>query len=105
MLPKKQRFGHFNINEFLKRASRRENDFFSVWFAPNTIDCSRFAAAPPKTNFKKATERNKIKRRVYNAIKINIDRIKKGDYFIRPKTAAAKATNQELADKILKLFW
>lgn len=102
MLAKKFRFHNFSFDKFLKVATKRENECFKIWVALNNLNHSRFAITTPKSIFKGAVERNKIRRKIYNLIRLNLVQFKKGDYLIRPKQAVVSKTYPELTAKILE---
>jgi len=66
---------------------------------------SKFAAVAPQKVAKKATERNKIRRKIYEAVKFNYSKVKndvKGAIFAKKKLDGVDF--DDLAEEIKQLF-
>lgn len=74
--------------------------------APNGLECSRFGFVIPVRAAKKATVRNKIRRRMAEIIRSRLPKIKKGfDVLISAFAGADKLDFPGLERKIDNLFW
>lgn len=79
MLPKKNRITQKkDFEHMLKQSITINNKFFVVKYKPNHLDLSRFAFIISNKISKKAVERNKIRRRMREIIRTNIEFIPKG---------------------------
>lgn len=54
--------------------------------------------------FRTAVLRNKIRRRIYEILRLNIDKINKADYVIAPKEKILELHYNDLTEKILELL-
>jgi ribonuclease P protein component len=82
MLAKKYRFKNFNFQLFLK-GEKKQNSLFLIYRMNNNQE-KKFAVLAKRKLFKKATERNKIRRQIYNIIRNNLENIPAGYYLIIP---------------------
>jgi ribonuclease P protein component len=104
MLPKKYRFQSFNFAKFFKSANKKENEFFKVWQAGTNFTYPRLAVSISVKICKKAVDRNKIRRRIFNVLRINLHNIRAADYVIVPKSSAFYINQNDLSQKILDLL-
>ena len=102
MLPKSRRIPR----EIFKSLSRSRNSFHSQNFllrvAPSLE--ARIAVSVPKKVSKKAVIRNKLRRRIYLAIRELFSTIKPGLYSVIAKPGAEKIKNQDLKDELSRLI-
>lgn len=97
MLQKKHRL---NKSKDIKITSARGRSFFSpnfvVKFRPDTKITTRVAVVVSNYVSKKAVDRNRIKRLIRETMRLNIEKLKTGDYVIivRPK---AKLTDENIS--------
>ncbi len=97
MLQKKHRL---NKSKDIKNTSARGRSFFSpnfvIKFKPDVGIPTRVAVVVSNYVSKKAVERNRIKRLIRETIRLNLTRLKAGDYVIvvRPK---AKMSEESMA--------
>jgi ribonuclease P protein component len=78
MLPKKNRLKKKkDFENVFKRGQGFKEDFLYLKALANNLKSSRFGFAVSKKFSKKATIRNKIKRRLREIVKINLPKIKK----------------------------
>jgi len=68
MLAKKYRLSRKQIGFIHKRGRRLGLEKISVKFSPNRLDFSRFAVNVPTSVYKNATDRNRLRRIVYDEI-------------------------------------
>ena len=68
MLSKKYRLSRKEIGWIHKKGRRLGLEKISVKFAPNRLDFSRFAVNVPTSVYKKAVDRNRLRRIVYDEI-------------------------------------
>lgn len=74
MLAKKFRIGNRErIEQILKKGRRFRSPYFSLHYLPSRSPASRLAVVVSKKLSLKAVERNKIKRRLYEAIRRSWD--------------------------------
>jgi ribonuclease P protein component len=99
MLQKKHRL---NKSKDIQDTSARGRSFFSpnfvIKFRPDPAMATRVAVVVSNYVSKKAVDRNRVKRLVREALRLNISKLKKGDYVIivRPK---AKIADDDIAKK------
>lgn len=75
----------------LKSKSKFYSNNFVLRFSKNELSKSRFCVVISKKISKKAVIRNKIRRRIYEIIRLNYDKIKPGfDFMILPKLSVLK---------------
>lgn len=88
MLQKKHRL---NKSKDIKNTSARGRSFFSpnfvIKFRPDPEIATRVAVVVSNYVSKKAVERNRIKRLIRETVRVNLSKLKTGDYVIivRPK--------------------
>ncbi|GIW65798.1 MAG: hypothetical protein KatS3mg094_317 [Candidatus Parcubacteria bacterium] len=99
MLAKKFRFKNFNFKNFFKSDKIKADNF--LVYRLNYNSQKKFAVWPSKKIFKKAVERNKIKRQIYEIIKNKINKIEDGYYLIIP---LKKIKFDILKRELLKIF-
>lgn len=106
MLAKKYRL---QIDEWLKdkkkRIFGRKSDFFVVKTSANNLDFSRFGVVISAKVSKSAVVRNRIRRTIFNFIRLNkFQEIAGNDVLIIVLPPAAKLTRQEIENNISKLI-
>jgi len=79
MLPKENRLKkNKDFKKVFKDGKGFKEDFLVLKKAKNNLKISRFGFVVSKTFFKKATLRNKIKRKLRESVRIKLNEIKKG---------------------------
>jgi len=79
MLPRENRLKkEEDFKKVFKKGRGFTNDLFVLKVIKNNLDISRFAFVISKKISKKATIRNRIKRRLDNVIRADLPKIKKG---------------------------
>ncbi|MDP2864395.1 MAG: ribonuclease P protein component [bacterium] len=79
MLPKENRLKkNKDFKKVFKEGKGFKEDFLVLKKAKNNLKISRFGFVVSKTFFKKATLRNKIKRKLRESVRIKLNEIKKG---------------------------
>ena len=79
MLPKENRLKkNKDFEKVFKEGKGFKEDFLVLKKVKNNLKISRFGFVAKKTFFKKATLRNKIKRRLRESVRIKLNKIKKG---------------------------
>ena len=77
MLAKKNRLSRLEIQKVIKKGKRFNFGFLSFKILANQFDFARFAVVVPKSLVKKATERNRLRRIMFEELKqylkINLD--------------------------------
>lgn len=69
MLPTKHRLNRQRVEYILKKGNRQGNKFFSIKFLRGTGQVSRFAVVVSTKIEPKATDRNHLRRKIYEAIR------------------------------------
>lgn len=72
MLPKKQRLTKKQLEYVFRKGGRSGNAHLNVKFIKNTRLCSRFSITISAKILKKAVERNLLRRRIYEIIRLNM---------------------------------
>jgi ribonuclease P protein component len=80
MLPKELRFKNFNFNLFFKEGKKVKNKYFLIYKIENKE--KKFSVNVSEKVSKLAVFRNKIKRQIYEIIRLNIEKILPGYYLI-----------------------
>lgn len=94
-----------DIVRVFKRGRFFKDSFLILKFFKNQLPVSRFAFVVSTKISKKASERNKIKRRLREAIRVNLKDIKPGfDAVLRPDTAIMKEKYGRIKEIVLKLL-
>ena len=106
MLPKENRLKkNKDFKKVFKDGKGFKEDFLVLKKAKNNLEISRFGFAVSKTFFKKATLRNKIKRRLREAVRIRLNEIKKGiDVVIIASPGLETKDFREIKEIVNKLF-
>ncbi|PIS35583.1 MAG: ribonuclease P protein component [Parcubacteria group bacterium CG08_land_8_20_14_0_20_38_56] len=79
MLPRENRLKkEEDFKKVFKKGRGFTNNLFVLKIVKNNLDISRFAFVISKKISKKATIRNRIKRRLDNVIRVDLPKIKKG---------------------------
>lgn len=99
MLSKKNRLSRYQIQKVIKKGRRFNFGFFSFKILANQLDSARFAVVVPKSLAKKATDRNRLRRIIFEELghflKINLDvmvklyQIPENEKILREKIKAA----------------
>ena len=106
MLPKKHRLKR---KKDFARAYRKGNfikgDFLIIRTTENQLNYSRFGIVVSKNVSKKATERNKVKRRIREAIRPQLNKIKVGfDVIVIGLPEVVKKNFWEIGEELKKVF-
>jgi len=72
-------------------------DGFAVYYKKSDEECSRFAIIVPKKIYKKATQRNRIKRYFYNLISLSLQDLKVS---VQAKIRIVKIINEKYKEQI-----
>jgi ribonuclease P protein component len=104
MLPRSQRVSIHLFEDIMKRGGLLHSPFFVLRFS-NTASKSRFAISVPKKVAKTATERNKIKRRVYSILRKLIPQLKQNmEMVMIVKSELTKLSHIKIEEEIRKNF-
>lgn len=106
MLAKKNRLTKKNELIFIfKKGNIARENFLIFKFLPNYKKESRFGVIVSKKISKKATTRNKLKRRIRASLRLKIKKIKKNiDGVLIPLPGAQEKSFSEIDETINKLF-
>jgi ribonuclease P protein component len=105
MLPKKFRLP---IQQWMKKRGRKiitkKSNFFIVKFMSNGLGYSRFGIIISSKIQKKAVERNRLKREIFNFIRLNNFHLRPGkDFLVVALPAVAGGIKREILKKELNL--
>jgi len=103
MLSKKYRFKNFDFKKFQK-SNKISNEVLTLMKIQPENNIPKFSIIVDKKNIKKATKRNKIKRKIYEAIRLNLDKIPLGYYLIKVKKDISNEDFKSIEDRLIKLF-
>lgn len=109
MLPKNLKIGYRpRVEHILKKGRRLPGKFWQWRFLPSTRQQSHFAVVVSGKISKKAVERNAVRRRVYEAIRKNVDFSKKTlaqktcyDIVVLCSASILKASYQQIEHELL----
>jgi len=88
-----------------KKGEGFQNDFLFIKVAKNNLKSSRFGFITSKSFSKKAVVRNKIKRRLREIVRLNIEGIKKGiDIIFIAKSGLEKKTFSQTVQTVENLL-
>jgi ribonuclease P protein component len=100
MLPKKYRLSNFDFKKFLKK-DKISNSIFKIYKIESEDGLPKFSV---QTDAKKAVERNKIRRRIYEILRKNLSKIPIYYYLILVDKSAISLKFSDLEEKLLKLI-
>ncbi len=69
MLAKKFRLTRKEVSQIQRKGRRMNLDIFNVKFLPNKFGYARYAVSIPVKTYKRATDRNRLRRLIYCEIK------------------------------------
>lgn len=106
MLAKKYRLTkRGDFKEIFSKGRRLAGRFFSIRYAPNTLENSRFAVVVANKVAKKASQRNRLKRQVREIIYLNLDKFnEKFDIIVNILSAALNKNYQDLEENLLAIL-
>jgi ribonuclease P protein component len=103
MLSKKYRFKNFDFRKFQKSFKISDDIFILMKINPEN-NTKKFSVVVDKKNIKKAVIRNKIKRKICEIIRLNLDKIPIGYYLIKVREDISKEKFKDLENKLINLF-
>lgn len=103
MLKKRFRLKKIDFEEIFKLGRKYKNNFFTIIKLSNQKE-KKFAVLSNKKEFKKAVVRNKIKRRIYEIIRLNFNKIPRGTFLIFPKKSSLNLNFKELKERLTKIL-
>ncbi|MBU0578140.1 ribonuclease P protein component [Patescibacteria group bacterium] len=107
MLNKRNRISNRRlIQKLFDKGGLYKNTYFTFKFLPSTEPISQFAVVVSKKVAPKAVDRNELRRKIYEAIRLNMDSLKTDlVVLVIAKSAAEKKANyQELGKGIIDFF-
>jgi len=102
MLSKNLRFKNFNFELFFKEGTKLKNNYFLIYKIKNNE--KRFCVSVPEKVSKLAVCRNRIKRKIYEVIRLNIEKISPGYYLIIVLSNIKNFKLKEIEDKLIYLL-
>jgi len=104
-LLKKLELGKKDFDRILKSKSKFYSNNFILRFSKNELSKSRFCVVVSKKISKRAVDRNRIRRRTYEALRLNYDKIKPGfDFMIFAKLSVLKLSYSDIEKDLLYIF-
>ena len=96
-----------DFKKIYRFGEKKKGTFFVIRYNKNNLPYSRFGIVIPSSVIKKATKRNYFRRRISEAIRLNLNAIKKGQdiaflVFKAPEIVSVKDFEQEILDLIKK---
>ena len=87
MIARKYRLNRENIDFILKKGKLLKSRFFLIRIVQNSLEFNRFALIVSKKIHKKAVDRNKLRRQIFESIRLNmpLNNLKKSDIVLIPK--------------------
>ncbi len=105
MLKRNHRLRKKDLSRLFKKGETRKINKFFVRFLLNKYKHPRFAVIISKNIFSKASQRNRIRRLIFNVLKENIQDFKKNiDLSLTLKKEIAEEEIEENIQEILKIF-
>ncbi len=106
MFPKRKRLKKKkDFDKVFHEGASFKEDFLFLKIFKNDLGTNRFGVAVGKKTFNKATERNRIKRRINELLRSELPELKKGwDIIVIISGNIKNESHGELKDKINKLF-
>lgn len=106
MIKKRFRLKGEDIKNFFNyRFKKNETEYFLIYYQKNKLNFPRFAVIPKKEIFKKAIQRNKIKRKIYGIIRnlLKDGGLKPYDFLIFPLTTKVNSLETNLIENLKKI--
>ncbi len=100
MLAKKYRFKNFDFEKF-RNSKKIQNSLFLIRKIDSENEEKKFAVTTNNKEFKKAVLRNKIRRKIFEIIRLNLEKIHPGYYLINVRNKEALKMNFKEIEKIL----
>lgn len=102
MLAKKFKLKKFDLKSIFNNAKKFNNNY--LFILKKEKQEKKFAVLLNSKEFKKSVERNKIKRRIFEIIRLNIKKIPLGWFLVYPKKNCLKLSFKELEKIFLELI-
>lgn len=105
MLKKSLRLPSKKIPIILKEGRRSSHPLINLFLIKNNLDFSRFAVLVPPKISKKPSKRNPLRRKTYEIIRKNRDKIQPGyDFILIFKKNSQKLSSKDIQEIIFSLF-
>lgn len=105
MLSKKRKLNSVEHKEVLTTGKRKHNPLFTLYFLEREGEDSKCAVVVPKKVAKKAVQRNKNKRKIFDTIKNIYPHILPGYYFIlMARMNVEELTQEEIQEGVEDIF-
>lgn len=104
MMSSKNRLTTELFNEVFKNGSINRSDGFLIKSKDNGLGFCRAAVVVSKKNLKKAVDRNKVRRQIFNILRLNVDSLPFKDVIVvvSPKyIESEKDTKKSLLEKLV----
>jgi len=101
MILKKYKVPKVDIPYILNKGQLSNSDFFIIRYRKNDENFSRFRVIISKKLEAKAVKRNKLRRQIYEAIRLNLENdVENNDYILIPKKKIIEKKYQEILEDI-----
>ena len=101
MISKKYKVQRSEIPYILKKGQLSNSDLFIIRYKKNEEDFPRFRVIISKKLEAKAVKRNKLRRQIYESIRLNLEeKAENNDYILIPKKKIIKKIYQEISEDI-----
>lgn len=105
MLPKKERLSKNEVEFVLSKGKRSSSKLFNSKYVTNNLSHSRFSAVVNLKQAKNAVTRNRLRRQIYEAIRLNSQNPKAHlDIVIFLKTSEQKIDFETIQNEIIILL-
>ena len=101
MLAAKYRLRNFNFSAFFKDSIKKNRQHLRIFQKSNNIGHPRFSIPVPKSLCKSAVARNRIRRRIYETIRMSIHNFSTADYVIVPHKDIKDLTQKEILCELI----
>lgn len=105
MIAQKNRLKKADFEQIFRNGNKLYNQYCNIRYLSNRLDYCRFAVIVSNKISKKATERNKVRRRVKAVIQENLSNFSKNyDIVITVLSSLAELDYKELQENLLNLL-
>ena len=101
MISKKYKVPRVDIPYILEKGQLTNSNLFIIRYKKNEEKFSRFRVIISKKLESKAVKRNKLRRQIYESIRLNLENnIENNDYILIPKKKIIEKNYQEISEDI-----
>lgn len=93
-----------DLRQLFKRGRKLENEWFKLWFRNNNLSFGRFVFSIPTSVDKRATVRNRIRRKAREWVRKNLQDKLKADILVYFKKDVLNLTNTQFYEELDRIF-